>query len=186
MNKIKVLEWIIDGSIKPSTKIDFLHFVYCDKPAVRLVIDSALEKSTISEWCEQNNKSLVIDRHNYACVANTAEYAIKLLELDAEAPAHEYELGILLGYPECCCEFIASVGEDKIDLLEEKTRDWNFTKEFELIRPNGYRDGSALICHIPCSERCKPSLEQAKCALSVLTSHREVVRDSNWKKWLYR
>lgn len=82
-----------------------------------------------------------------------------LVEIDNDVFPHESLFGQLLGYPKCCVEKIANLGESFID-------DYNYefnkkVKKHSLLDISQYSNGVALISHIPCSVSCKSSLRQA-------------------------
>jgi hypothetical protein len=103
-------------------------------------------------------------------VSKDKEMACKAKE--AEGRGEHKELGKLLGYPECCCEFFERY------FPEESKRDNDFTMTC-LKNSNGFsfpfhtniaarHFDLALIFHFPCSFNCKDSIELAKKHLFVL------------------
>ncbi|EIW19582.1 MULTISPECIES: hypothetical protein [Pelosinus] len=93
-------------------------------------------------------------------------------------------MGHLLGYPICCCQKIAVVGEMYIDeweaLFVKKT---HFEGRYKIINPKGYREGYSLISHIPCSPNCEPSLNIAQKALSIIMLNKYNKYFDKWNYW---
>jgi hypothetical protein len=167
-----------------SATVDFLHFVACDKPAIRTQVQESDAETKVAGWCKQYNFTFQIDSDGYLCVARNAETACLVLSVDRSLEPHEKHLGILLGYPTCCCEFVATAGEANIDLLAEEIATWSFTGRFHRINPAGYLDGKALICHLPCSPNCLASLHLAEKALNFIISNAEEPILKPWLVWL--
>jgi hypothetical protein len=97
---------------------------------------------------------------------------------------HEARLGRLLGYPSCCCGFVADRGEDRIDELAAEVALWKFEGDFILIDPRHYLAGSSLVCHLPCSPTCGRSLALARAALCLIRVHQDSVFFRRWAAWL--
>ena len=112
---------------------------------------------------------MLYDKDGYAFIARDEKTIKNLEQLDTSNLPHEYELGCLLGYPDCCCKQIANIGEKNIDKYEMNlVNNSNFKGVFELINPQGYKDGYALISHIPCSSTRKDSLLIAQKSLHII------------------
>lgn len=183
MDMIQQLRSLPREVLPASAIVDFLHFVACDKPAVRTRVQESDAETLVADWCWQYNFAFQIDSDGYFCVARDAETANLILSVDRSAEPHEKHLGILLGYPTCCCDFIATVGESNIDLLEKEIATWSFTGRFHRINPTGYLDGKALICHLPCSPNCLASLHLAEKALNFIISNAEELIFKPWLLW---
>lgn len=168
---LRALPWEL---LRPSALVDFIQFLACGKPAVRLLTKGEGEKTLIdalSFWCRERGLGLVTDGEGFACVASESAYAEHVIELDRSPAAHEVELGLALGYPCCCCERVASVGESGIDAHASEVAAWTFTGCYRRIDPGGYRHGLSLICHLPCSPACVESLAAAERARGFLLNH---------------
>lgn len=143
-----------------SARVDFLHLTALGKPAARVKVpDGALP--ALERWCERHGYGWDADEEGYCCVARTEAQARHILEVDRRVEPHELELGLLLGYPRCCCEAIARLGESRIDEQALVVARWEFEGPFRLINPSRYRQGGSLICHLPCSPICARTLEIA-------------------------
>jgi hypothetical protein len=112
------------------------------------------------------------DDDNFASVSLEEGHASQVLALDRRAGAHELELGLALGYPVCCCERIASIGEANIDHYAAGIAQWTFAGPYRRINPVGYKSGLALISHLPCSQECRKSLTIAEHAREFVTTYR--------------
>ncbi|HWW75199.1 MAG TPA: hypothetical protein VNZ44_07385 [Pyrinomonadaceae bacterium] len=169
---LRALPW---GLLRPSALVDFMQFLACGKPAVRLLTKGEGERSLIGDlslWCRERGLGLASDGDGFACVASEFAYAEHVIELDRSPKAHEVELGLALGYPRCCCERVAAVGESDIDLYAAEVAAWCFAGRYRRINPGGYRHGLSLICHLPCSPTCDESVAVAERARDFLLSHR--------------
>jgi hypothetical protein len=157
--------------LSPSALVDFLLLLLNEKPAVRLRIDSKSDMDYLRVWCRQSGFDLAADEDCFACITVEAGFASKVLELDRRTDAHEIELGLALGYPFCCCERVASIGESNIDSYAQEVARWPFAGQYRRINPSGYQSGLALISHLPCSPDCAPSLAIADRAREFVINH---------------
>ena len=81
----------------------------------------------------------------------------------AEADSNHTRLGLLLGYPECCCNFFASNFNDESSDLTLKILQNSYGFEFQFYNNVAARHFDiALLNHFPHSFDCKPSIEIAK------------------------
>lgn len=97
----------------------------------------------------------------------TAEKA-KLIE---ESNKHK-ELGLLLGYPECCCEFFEKNFNGQNTDLTLKILENSDGYEFPFYSNVAARHFDvALLSHFPHSFECKPSIEIAKNNLKTIEKH---------------
>jgi hypothetical protein len=171
-------------ALPASAGVDVLHLSANLKSAFRSRLATPNLCSVVEQWCEQHGLAFQVDQDGFVCVARTNVLAARLLEVDRSPEPHERTLGLLLGYPSCCCEYVANVGESNIDKLAEQMREWRFLGEYRLIDPTGYLRGSSLICHLPCSPCCTVSLTIARLALRFLNEHRHEPGFERWSNWL--
>ncbi|MFN6415673.1 MAG: DUF483 domain-containing protein [Pseudomonadota bacterium] len=82
-----------------------------------------------------------------------------LTEVDNDIFPHEILFGEMLGYPKCCVEKIANLGENFIDDYNDEFN--KKVKRHSLLDISQYSNGIALISHVPCSMSCQSSLQQA-------------------------
>ena len=165
-----------------SARVDFLHLLVAGKPAVRVKAGEAA-LGPIGRWSAANGYDHAIDDEGYCCVATGDALAQRVLEVDRRVEPHEVELGLLLGYPRCCCEMIARVGESRIDEQAVVVAGWEFEGQFRLIDPSGYRHGASLVCHLPCSPVCSASLRMARRAARFLRRRLGEADFATWSGW---
>jgi hypothetical protein len=167
-----------------SAGVDFLHLLVSRKPAVRFKLTDH-GSTAISGWCHAHGYACRVDDEGYCCVARTASFAEHVLEVDRRSEPHELELGLLLGYPRCCADVVALIGESAIDEHALVVAAWTYEKGFRSIDPSGYRSGTSLICHLPCCPTCLPSLEIASSAARFLTTRSYCGPFERWSRWAY-
>lgn len=143
--------------LRPSTVIDILVWSATNKPAIRSQLLDRCDSVPLREWADAQGANFALDDAGFFCIARDGA-AHNLLELDRRGASHEYELGIMLGYPTCCVGSIAAVGERNIDGRASLASCWYFAPPYDLISPAGYLKGAALISHVPCTPSCVPSL----------------------------
>src|SRR3989344_8780519 len=90
----------------------------------------------------------------------------------AEAKNNHLELGLILGYPKCCCEFFAENFDEKNTDLTLKSLKNSNGFEFSFYNNIAARHFDvSLLSHFPHSFDCKPSIEIAKKNLEILKKH---------------
>ena len=146
--------------LRPSTVIDILIWCATNKPAVRSQLLDRSDSVPLREWADAQDASFALDDAGFFCITRDGA-AHELLELDRRAASHEFELGIMLGYPTCCAATMAALGERHIDDRASVASRWNFAPPYHLINPARYAAGVALISHVPCTPSCDPSLRIA-------------------------
>ena len=173
--------------LPPSSYIDCLLLLAGLKPTVRLHVTEPRAQHAIEFWCAEPGYASASHPSGYTYIAKTQDAVMRLQELDDSHEAHEYELGLLLGYPPCCCRKAAEVGETNLDKWEESmSQDAAFRRTQNcLIDPRGYTEGSALISHIPCSAQCEASLSIARAALRIILSQKANLHFRRWSRWCY-
>ena len=172
IENLRALPW---HSLRPSALVDFILLLACGKPAVRLQAEGGGDPRVMAElsaWCRDRGFDMATDGEGFACVASEAGYAGRVLEIDRRPEPHELELGLALGYPRCCAERIAALGESGIDDYAREASTWLFAGPYRRINPSAYREGCALISHLPCSPACGPSLVLANRAWEFVLAHR--------------
>ena len=173
-------------TLKPSDYVDFLVFCMHEKSCVRLGKNESTVYHEMTLWCNKHNLQYVISEIGYMYVAKSKMLARLARTIDDSLNEHTYFLGKILGYPSCCSRKIAGVGENGIDVFEKELVLKNrFLSPFNLINPEGYLQGYALISHIPCSSECKKSLKLAKKAYQVILDHKDHPAFVRWvHHWL--
>jgi hypothetical protein len=182
--KIEPFERLPQG-LSPSAYVDFFLFIAGLKPSLRIFINDLNLINQINQWCNENSVFFLSNKDGYVCIAKNRDEVKILQATDDSIQPHEYKLGLLLGYPSCCCKKIAKIGEKNIDnwesLLIKKS---TFKGQFKLIDIAGYRNGSSLISHIPCSTECEKSLYIAKKSLAIISNYRRNHHFNQWQCWL--
>ena len=104
-------------------------------------------------------------------------YISKVKELCEKAKAYEengmhFELGMVLGYPKCCCKFFSeNFNEDNYDLtLNILKNSGGFEFPFYANIAARHFDVS-LLSHFPCSFNCKYSINIAKENLEIIKGY---------------
>jgi hypothetical protein len=169
MESLRALPW---ESLSPSALVDFVLLLACNKPAIRLIIKSRSAIGAVASWCSTIGFDFASDLDAHICVARGNGGAVRTLKIDQRPDPHEFMLGRALGYPGCCCERVAAVGESNIDLYAEEVAAWQFVGKYARINPSGYRRGYSLISHLPCHPACDASLGIANQARAFVLEHR--------------
>ena len=159
-------EWL-----PPSAVVDFMLLFGCGKPAVRLRLANEAGTDILSSWCRKAQLDFACDSEGFYCVSAEPGVADRILEIDRSTKPHEIDLGQRLGYPLCCCQRMARIGESGIDAYAQEISEWSFSGCYRRINPIGYRAGMALISHLPCSSHCAESLLIADCARGFVKAH---------------
>ena len=88
------------------------------------------------------------------------------------------ELGLLLGYPECCCNFFAGNFNDKNPDLTLKVLENSKGYEFPFYSNIGARHFDvALLSHFPHSFGCNPSIKIAESNLKIISKNSQAMAD---------
>lgn len=92
----------------------------------------------------------------------------------AEAENNHLELGLLLGYPKCCCEFFGKNFNEQNADLTLKTLENSDGFEFSFYANVAARHFDVnLLGHFPHSFQCRHSIEIAKKNLRIIQKHYE-------------
>jgi hypothetical protein len=178
--QLATFPWRLFG---PSAAVDLLRLYAGCTQAVRLRLTLDVDVACVLDWGRANALGVVVDEEQFVALASNFDHARHVLQVDAADRPHELALGVLLGYPLCCAQEIARVGENAIDPRAREIATWRFPGRWAAIDPAGYLAGRSLISHLPCSERCAPSLRHAGRALERLGELRGVpayVEVRNW------
>jgi len=179
---IEAFEDLPDNLCK-SNYIDFLLFLSNMKPSLRVKILGDALRFKMIDWCEKYRFNYLPDRDEYFLIAKSRRILLLLHETDNSDKPHEYRLGLLLGYPKCCSKKISIIGEANIDLYENTViKHQKFEGDFKWINPKAYKNGCALISHLPCNPQCQASLKIALNALSIVSHNRENKHFWIWEK----
>jgi len=172
-----------------SALVDTLLLAAGVKRVLRTKLLDGADVEKVRQWYESHGLFGATDEDGFVFVGRRPDVVEVSLLLDRSSLAHELPFGLLLGYPACCCQAVAVVGEAEIDRLSRETAAWEFKGDFALIDPSGYAAGEALIAHVPCSSKCVASLQSALKVLSFLCNCNDLPTLSNWKElwqWMDR
>jgi len=176
------LKNIFKSTIK---SLEILYILENSKPVARILVNED-ELKNILEFINKNNlefsisnfklkkinnkdsfysdKSLKIDKNSLE-KGYLILYISKIKELAEKAKAYEennmhLELGMVLGYPKCCCEFFAeNFNENNYDLtLDSLKNSEGFEFPFYTNIAARHFDIS-LLSHFPCNFNCKFSIK---------------------------
>lgn len=146
----------------PSAVVDFVLFFAGAKQVARVELRERRGAAALASWCQQSGCHYACDAEGFACVSAESNVARRVLELDRSTVSHEMELGQALGYPLCCCNRVAQIGESQIDNYASQVSQWSFAGRYARINPAGYAKGLALLSHLPCAVDCDRSLSIAE------------------------
>lgn len=154
--------------LKPSAYTDILHLAAQIRPALRTELSIPVSHNVVRAWMRHLGWYTAIDGDDFIVVSRSAALARMILAIDCDDSPHTFRLGRALGYPTCCCRAAAGVGEQNLDSWALALSREPFIGRFKLIDPSHYKDGNALISHIPCSASCHASLQMAEATLTAL------------------
>lgn len=182
MKKFNLAEFeTLPITLRPSDYIDFLLFCMHEKRCVRLGQNEGMVYHEMTLWCQKHNLAYIVSESGFMYVAKSKLLAWLAKCTDDSLTNHTYLFGRILGYPGCCSKKLAEIGENEIDSFERELVLQNrFVSPFDLINPEGYVKGYALISHIPCCCDCKKSLKLAQKAYQVITEHKNHPAFARW------
>lgn len=151
-NEAAGLPW---SDLPLSFRVDLLQLLSATRPAIRSHIDVP-QHEQVQEWCAASELDFAAEG---PWVSMSTEFgrAAQILRVDGSPGPHEISLGLLLGYPMCCCQGAARVGEAQIDEYADHVSAWSLSDRYALLDISRYDEGLALISHVPCSPNCEPS-----------------------------
>ena len=159
-----------------SAKVDLFMLVVGIKPAARFL----LKTSSSQFLLKQNFRFLNVQKsHGATYISKSKRYTEKLILSDNSSNCHERKFGKLLGYPICCCTKVKLIFENNIDTYENV-----FLKSCSkgaLLDTRLYRQGIALISHVPCNAQCVHSVRMAEKTLFTLNNMKGPKSFELWK-----
>ena len=147
--------------LRASTRVDLTQLAAGIRPVIRTQLSYRVPHDTVVLWARRYGWNTEVDDENFVVVSQSLDLCRQLLEVDRDPCDHTYQLGCLLGYPQCCCQAAERVGESNLDNWTSALVRRRFFPPFDVIDPSLYRYGRSFISHIPCSTRCLPSLNMA-------------------------
>ncbi len=171
--------------LSPSVRVDLLGVYAYRKPALRIAVrDAAIAACVTAVLTDVGWASAHDDE--YLVAAPTAQMARHILNVDRRPQPHALELGLLLGYPECCARAVAVIDEANIDDHAMRLGDDCDREQVHHLDPRGYLTGVALVPYVACSPRCSRAMchAYAACAYIVQTAATTDVDQEPWITWL--
>lgn len=165
---LESLPWV---ELPASLRVDYLQLLSHARPVIRSRIADPNHRDTLRLWSLDSGFECEVDGP-WICMSAASGLSRKTLDIDANPEPHEYELGRILGYPECCCRMAAEEGEANLDAAGVRQLQWHFSKQFRCIDSSGYRHGRSLISHLACRPSCEPSRELALAGVRYSHSNR--------------
>jgi len=134
------------------------------------VLKQALHSEFYSDKSIKIGKNDSRKGHLFVYISKTKNFAEKAKI--AEEKNNHFELGLILGYPKCCCDFFEkNFDENNTDLTLKILRYSNgFEFPFQMNIAARHFDVS-LLSHFPHSFNCEPSIEIAKNSLKIIEKH---------------
>lgn len=145
--------------LPPSAVIDISLVLRGKKPAARVRVGR--RGGELHRWGRRLGLFTCLDKDGFAAISRNPTTARKVIDLDRRPGRHTLALGLMLGYPSCCCRSASRAGDEGIDRQHELLSTRRFYGRFRAIDPSGYFKGGSRISHVPCSPRCLPSLKMA-------------------------
>tara|TARA_Y100000031_G_C8169195_1_gene360902 strand:- start:254 stop:1090 length:837 start_codon:yes stop_codon:yes gene_type:complete len=183
--KIKALEilYVIEN-VKPVARIMTLDdksvIAFCARNKLYLE-EADFKIGMIDEEKEYSNKGIILDKHKQGYkVLYISKDLIKAQQAkNYENKKDHYNLGLLLGYPECCCLFFQKNSEDEENkkndfILKIANNTTSVNNPFYTNVFTTYFDHS-LISHFPHSFNCKDSINLAKKHFKIMQKHSEEI-----------
>jgi len=163
-----------------SAKADFCLFIARIKPALRTQVKEGKKSQHSLKSIRALGYHSILDENGFLVISRDSSLSKTIIEVDQSPLPHAAYLGRLLGYPECCANFIERVGESRIDKVAEEYKKNNFRGLFSLLDISQYLKGISLISHVPCSYECNPSLTNALFIRSFIKGNKNVSGFTEW------
>jgi hypothetical protein len=170
--------------LSPSVRVDVLGIHAYRKPALRIAVrDAAIAACTTAAFADAGWASA--HDEEYLVAAATAQMARHILEVDRMPQPHALELGLLLGYPECCARATAAIGEENIDAQATRLGEDCDLEQAHHLDARGYSTGLALVPYVACSPRCSRAMRHANaaCAYIAQTTATTALDHEPWITW---
>ena len=167
------------GLLPSSAKVDITLLLLGIKPSLRLILQSSLAYLSLKEILTTHRVAYYQDA---LYVAPNLTLLSQLIQTDNHLMPHEIKLGQLLGYPLCCCQHTAEIGEQNIDVYN---RAYSANCRLNsLLDISLYENGISLISHVPCHNKCLFSLHQARSFYKKLKSSQGSPQFNEWRNRL--
>lgn len=147
--------------MRPSARVDLAQLAGGIRPVIRSEFAGRPDLVRVRQWARRRGLYLVADKDGFFALGPDSSTVRRTFRTDSRPGRHIVALGRLLGYPLCCCLAAARRLEEGLDSWAGSLSRRPFVGLFKFIRPGAYGSGEALISHVPCSARCRPSLVMA-------------------------
>lgn len=145
------------------------------RPVIRSRLTAQPTSALLRQWARRNGLFMVVDEHGYFTLSSSGLAARRALKIDSRAGRHTIALGLALGYPRCCSLAAGRHGDENLDAWAQEVALRRYPGFSQLISPDGYLRGKALLSHVPCSSRCRTSLTMAARAMSAKDQRKQVL-----------
>ena len=174
----KTIDWT---SLPESAKVDITQFIAGLKPAVRTKLTTNSCATKLVRIISSLNWYYALDDDGYLVIARDKNLPHIIMEVDQSISNHEEDLGLLLGYPLCCCCYVSKiVGEECIDNISSARAYYLYNKHNKFLDVTNYLDGISLLSHLPCSLYCLASFELSLRMKNFIENHIECEFFSLW------
>ena len=193
---IKELQQIFRSIIK---SLEVLYVIEGVKPCARILVFEDESDKVVNFLDEKNVFTAISDFKVIKQIAQSEFYSDKSIKIPKDAAEKGYflvylskskemaekaklmekqnnhfELGLLLGYPKCCCEFFERNFDGKNTDLTLKVLENSNGYEFPFCNNIAARHFDvSLLSHFPHSFECAPSIEIAKNNLKIIKKYSE-------------
>src|SRR4051812_961213 len=123
INALRAFPWT---AAPQSAVVDVVCHYAAKKPAVRMRANDFGGVEAITRWSRAHDVECVSDYDRFLCFSSTPGLAEEIMRVDQSNEKHERALGLLLGYPACCCDAVSQVGESEIDNFAAAVANWRF------------------------------------------------------------
>jgi hypothetical protein len=154
--KVRLPPWL-----KSSARVDLAQLGAKIRPVVRTELAVSTNHAIVRAWARRHGWFAVVDADGFLVISPSPARVRRVMTLDRSPGDHLRVVGAALGYPSCCCRAASRAGEARLDAWADKVAGRRRIGAFGVLNPSGYRDGLALLSHIPCSSACRPSLHLA-------------------------
>ena len=183
--------------------LEILYVLENKKPAARILVNED-DLDSIIDFIKNNDLEYSLSNFKLKKINSNSYYSDKSVKISKDSEEHGYfsvciskikelaekanayqennmhlELGIVLGYPKCCCDFFKEqFNENNYDLtLSALENSEGYEFPFQTNIATRHFDIS-LLNHFPCNFNCKPSIEIAKENLGIIKNFSEQLHGS--------
>lgn len=153
---------VLPAWLKPSAEVDLRQVLTGIRPALRTELAGAVDAPTLGRWRRGLGLFGLLDEDGFLVLSRRTGRARALLAMDRAPGRREKRFGRGLGYPPCCVNAAARIGEAGLDAWADELAARRRTGRFASLDVQTYAEGLAALSHIPCGPSCAASLKMAK------------------------